>query len=502
MSKGICMNRLVPKHGPPIQLSLVFLALSATGCSLGPKYQRPAVPIAPAYKEAMTTNYWKPAEPRDNAVRGKWWEMYGDSQLNELENQMDAGNQSIVAAAANYAAARALVRQTRAQYFPSATTSPSITNARLAALPYAQAATGTTYTEYQFPISASWEPDLWGRIRNSVRANVYAAQASAADLENVRLLEHANLAADYFELRGVEQQKRILDATVEAWKKYLDLTRALCKSGLGQDEALAAAESELKATQAQDTNLDIARAQYEHAIAELLGKSPSLFTLPPSASRVALPEIPTGIPAELLERRPDIAAAERTVAQMNAQIGIAKAAFFPNVLLNGAAGIESLNISDWFTWPSRFWSAGPSAVETIFDAGARHAAVQQSQALHDAAVANYRQTVLNAFQQVEDNLAALRILAENLRQQEAAVQSATRFLNQATARNTAGLDPFLNVLTAQVTLLTYQQTYVTFQTQQMIASVNLIEALGGGWNRSQMPGSKEVRAGDVSRNSH
>lgn len=498
------MNLVSFKHVPPvpIQLSLVLLVSFATGCSLSPKYRLPAMPIAPAYKEAITTDYWKPAEPRDNAVRGKWWEMYGDSQLNELEDQIDVGNQSIVAAAANYAAARALVRQIRAQYFPSATASPSITNARLAALPYAQAASGTTYTEYDFPISASWEPDLWGRIRNSVRANVYAAQTSAADLENVRLLEHANLAADYFQLRGVEQQKRILDATVGAWDKYLDLTRALCKSGLGQDEALAAAESELKATQAQDTNLDIARAQYEHAIADLLGKSPSLFTLSPSARRATLPEIPTGIPAELLERRPDIAAAERTVAQMNAQIGIAKAAFFPNIQLGGTAGIESLSVGDWFTWPSRFWSAGPSAVETIFDAGARRAAVERSRALHGAAVANYRQTVLNAFQQVEDNLAALRILAENLKQEEAAMQSATRFLNQATARNTAGLDPFLNVLTAQVSLLAYQQTYVTFQTQQMIASVQLIEALGGGWNRAQIPSSREVQAANISRNSH
>jgi NodT family efflux transporter outer membrane factor (OMF) lipoprotein len=492
------------KHVPlaPIQLLLLFLVLFATGCSLSPKYRPAAVPIAPAYKEAITTDYWKLAEPRDNAIRGKWWEMYGDSQLNELENQIDAGNQSIVAAAANYAAARALVRQTRAQYFPSATTSPSITNARLAALPYAQAASGTTYTEYDFPISTSWEPDLWGRIRNTVRANVYAAQTSAADLDNVRLLEHANLAADYFQLRGVEQQKRILDATVGAWEKYLDLTRAPCKGGLAEDEALAAAEAELKTTQAQGTNLDIARAQYEHAIADLLGKSPSLFTISSSTQRATLPEIPTGVPAELLERRPDIAAAERTVAQMNVQIGIAKAAFFPNVLLSGTAGIESLNVSDWFTWPSRFWSAGPSAIETVFDAGGRRAAVQQSQALHDAAVANYRQTVLNAFQQVEDNLAALRILTENLKQQEAAVRSATRFLNQATARNTAGLDPFLNVLTARVSLLAYQQTYVTFQTQQMIASVQLIEALGGGWNKSQMPSSKEVRAANISKNSH
>lgn len=497
------MNRIAHKHVPPVPLlsSLIVLLSFTTGCSLGPKYRTPTVPVAPSYKEAIPTNYWRPAEPRDTAIRGKWWEMYDDPQLNELEDQIEPGNQSIAAAAANYAAARALVRQTRAQYFPTAATAPSITNARLTALPYAQAASGTTYTDYQFPITVSWEPDLWGRIRNSVRANVYAAQASAADVENVRLLEHANVAADYFQLRGVEQQKRILDATVTAWGKYLDLTRALCKSGLDEDEALAAAESELEAAQAQDTNLDIARAQYEHAIATLLGKSPSLFALAPGVQKARLPDIPAGIPAELLERRPDIAAAERMAAQSNAQIGIAKSAFFPNILLSGTAGIESLKFGDWFTWPSRFWSAGPSAVETIFDAGERRAAVQQSQATYDAAIANYRQTVLNSFEQVEDNLAALRILANNLKQQDAAVRSATRFLDQATARNTAGLDPFLNVLTAQVSLLAYQQTYVTFQTQQMIASVQMIEALGGGWSTSQLPTPKEVRATNVSRKS-
>ena len=471
-----------------------LLMLAVTGCDLAPKYKRPSVPAAPTFKEAVATDFWKPAEPKDGTIRGQWWEMFGDLQLNALEEQIDARNQSIAAAEADYTAARAVVKQTRAQYFPTVTTSPSIMYSRIAAVPYTQASNGITYAEYSLPVTASWEPDFWGRIKNTVRTSTYAAEGSAADLENVRLLAHANLAADYFQLRGVEQQKRILDATVLAWQKYLELICGLCKSGLETDEAVAAAESQLKATQAQDTNLCIARAQYEHAIAILLGEPPESFSLPAAVQEPKLPVIPAGLPADLLERRPDIASAERAVAAANAEIGIAKAAYYLNIILSATGGLESLSFTAWFTWPSRFWSVGPAAAETIFDAGARKAQVQQAAALHDASVANYSQTVLTSFQHVEDNLAALRILAENLQQQDAAVQSAKRFLSQATTRNAAGLDPFLNVLVAQVSLLTYQQTYVNFQTQQMIASVQLIEALGGGWSTSLMPTPAQVRA--------
>ena len=477
-----------------LRISLATLLPVLVACNPAPKYQRPSAAIAPGYKEAIETTTWKPAEPSDAVIRGRWWEMFGDPQLNALEEQIDAHNQSIAAAEADYTAARAVVRQTRAQYFPTVTTSPSVTYSRIAATPYTQAANGLTYTEYSLPITASWEPDFWSRIRNTVRTDTYAAQASAADRENVRLLAHANLAVDYFQLRGVEHQKHILDDTVVAWQKYLELISGLWKGGLNTDEDVAAAESQLEAVQAQDTNLGIARAQYEHAIAILLGEPPAAFSLPAAAQEPKLPDIPTGLPAELLERRPDIASAERAVAAANAEIGIAKAAYFPNVILSATGGFESLSFTDWFTWPSRFWSVGPAAAETIFDAGARKAGVQQAVALHDASVANYRQTVLTSFQQVEDNLVALRILAENLRQQDAAVQSAKRFLSQATTRNTAGLDPFLNVLVAQVSLLSYQQTYVNYQTQQMLASVQLIEALGGGWNTSLVPTPAQVRA--------
>ena len=495
------MKLVSMKITSPCLLRLVITAslILAVGCDLAPRYQRPSVPMAPEYKEAASSNIWNPAQPSDATVRGQWWEIFGDPQLNALEEQIDARNLSIAAANADYTSARAVVRQTRAQYFPTLTTTPSITYSSLSASPFSQTAGGFNYTDYSFPLTASWEPDFWGRIKNSVRASAYTAQASAADLENVRLLAHANLAADYFQLRGVEKQKHILDATVTAWQNYLDLTSGLYKSGLDTDEALAAAESQLEAAQAQDTNLGIARAQYEHAIAILVGTSPSSFSIAPGTQTAKVPDIPPGLPADLLQRRPDIAAAERAVAAANAQIGVARAAYYPNITLSATGGIESLSFTDWFTWPSRFWSVGPAAAETIFDAGARKAGVQQARALHDSSVASYRLTALTSFQQVEDNLAALRILSENLRQQAAAVQSAKRFLDQATARNIAGLDPFLNVLVAQVSLLNYQQTYVTFETQQMLASVQLIEGLGGGWDRSQMPSPAQITKASAGR---
>jgi len=478
----------------------IYLIISAIGfllidsCSVGPKYHRPSVQTAPAYKE-LDTSFWKQAAPNDDTIRGKWWEMFNDRQLNALEEQVDSGNQNIAVAMANYSAARALVRQVRSQYYPTLTTNPAITNVRVSAIAI-PGVTGKTFTstEYQLPLTASWEPDLWTRVRKSVQANTYAAQASAADLENVRLLTHAELAVDYFQLRGVDKQKCILDATVKSYEDYLVLVHSLYKSGLEADEAVAAAESQLKAAQAQDTNLGIARTQYEHAVAVLVGQSPSAFALAANREAPHPPAIPVGVPAELLERRPDIASAERAMAQTNAQIGIARTAFFPNVLLSATGGFESLSITDWFTWPSRFWSIGPSAAETIFDAGLRKATVRQYQSLYNGTVANYRQTAFTAFQQVEDNLAALRILSQDLEQQNEAVQSGQRYLSQAQVRYKAGLDPFLNVLTAQVNLLVYQETYVTFQTQQMVTSVQLIEALGGGWDGSQLPTTKQVSA--------
>jgi NodT family efflux transporter outer membrane factor (OMF) lipoprotein len=487
-------------------LASITCALLQSACVVGPRYARPPVQPPPAYKElpqegAQTGSKWNIARPNDAVIRGKWWEAFHDPQLNELQEKAGSSNQNIAAAAANFLAARALVRQARSQYFPTVTTNPSIMNSRPSPGQFGGLRTGSSsgltvksYTDYSLPFDASWEPDFWGRVRSSVRANVYAAQASAADLENIRLSEQAELAVDYYELRAQDSLKRILDSTVVAYQDTLDLTQSQYRAGLSNDEAVAQAEAQLKAAQAEDTDLGVLRAQYEHAIAVLIGQAASTFSLPAQAMEAKPPITPVGIPSELLERRPDIAAAERAVAQANAQIGVAKAAYFPAVLLSGSAGFGNSSASNWFTWPSRFWSVGPSIAETIFDAGLRRATVQQFRANYDQTVATYRQTVLTAFQQVEDNLASLRILSQAIGQQDAAVEAAERSLHEATVRYRAGVDPYLNVITAQTTLLNDQQTAVNFRVQEMVASVQLIKALGGGWDVARIPSPKEIRA--------
>ena len=483
--------------------ALVLAALLQTACVVGPKYTRPSVPDPPAYKELAlegSDSQWKLAKPEDAAIRGKWWEAFQDPQLNELEERAGSSNQNIAAAAANFLAARALVRQARSAYFPTVSTNPSIMNSRTSPGQLG-GITGSSsgfslksYTDYSLPFDAAWEPDFWGRVRNNVRANVYGAQASAADLENVRLSEQAELAVDYYQLRAQDSLKQLLDSTVVAYQDTLNLTQSQFRAGLSNDEAVAQAEAQLRAAQAQDTDLGVLRAQYEHAIAVLIGQPASTFSLAAQALEAKPPATPVGIPSELLERRPDIAAAERGMAQANAQIGVAKAAYFPNILLSATGGFGNTSVSSWLTWPSRFWSVGPSLAETIFDAGLRRATVQQYRANYDQTVANYRETVLTSFQQVEDNLASLRILSQTIGQQDAAVEAATRNLQEATARYKAGLDPYLNVIVAQTTLLNDQQTAVSFRMQQMVASVQLIKALGGGWDATRIPSPKQVRA--------
>jgi NodT family efflux transporter outer membrane factor (OMF) lipoprotein len=479
---------------------------------VGPRYARPSVQAPPAYKEipqeaAQPGSEWKIARPDDAAIRGKWWEAFNDPQLNELEEKAGSSNQNIAAAAANFLAARALVRQARSQYFPTVSTNPSIVNSRPSPAELngltgnSSVVTIKSYTDYSLPFDASWEPDFWGRVRNSVRANVYAAQASAADLENVRLSEQAELAVDYYELRAQDSLKQILDSTVVAYQDTLDLTQSQYRAGLSNGEAVAQAETQLRATQAQDTNLGVLRAQYEHALAVLIGQPASTFSLPAQTLETKPPATPIGVPSELLQRRPDIAAAERGVAQANAQIGVAKAAYFPSILLSGSAGFGNSSVSNWFTWPSRFWSVGPSLAETIFDAGLRRATVQQFQANYNQTLANYRETVLIAFQQVEDNLASLRILSQAIDQQNAAVEAATRNLQESTVRYKAGVDPYLNVIVAQTTLLNDQQTAVNFRMQEMVASVQLIKALSGGWDAARIPSPKEIRAQTASSSS-
>jgi NodT family efflux transporter outer membrane factor (OMF) lipoprotein len=491
-----------------VQIALFVFFYFLTGCSIGPEYARPPVQSAPAYKELpqpadSASNLWRTAQPSDAASRGKWWKAFNDPQLDELEEKANASNQQIAAATDNFLAARALVRQARSQYFPTLTTNPSVIRERPSPAQFSELQTGgsssgiavQTFTGYSLPFDASWEPDFWGRIRNSVKASTYAAQASAADLENVRLGVQAELAVDYYELRAQDSMKELLDSTVEAYQAAFELTRSQYRAGLTSDEAVAQAEAQLKAAQAQDTNLGILRAQYEHAIAVLIGQSPSTFSLPVDDREPELPAVPVGIPSELLERRPDIASAERAVAQANAEIGVAKAAYYPQILLSAAGGFGNSSALSWLTWPSRFWSVGPSLAETIIDAGLRKATVQQYRAVYDQTVANYRQTVLTAFQQVEDNLASLRILQQDIDQQNAATEAATRALQEATVRYKAGLDPYMNVIAAQTALLNAQQTAVTFRMERKVAEVQLIKALGGGWNASQIPSSKNLRKG-------
>jgi len=490
---------------------LVALLLFLSGCTVGPKYVRPSAQAPAAFKELTPADFsvtdgWKVAQPQDNVIRDKWWEVFGDPQLNALEEQVSVSNQNIASAAASFLAARTLIRQARARYYPTVSASPAITNQRqpvLGSFPI-QASQIMSFTDYSLPFDASWVPDFWGRVRNTVNANAYAAQASAADLENVRLTAQVEVAVDYYDLRAQDALKELFDATVVAYKDSLDLTQLQFNAGIASDEAVAQAETQLETTEAQDTNLGILRAQLEHAIAMLVGQPAPTFSLPIAALEAHPPAIPFGVPSELLERRPDIAAAERVVAQANAQIGVAVAAFYPNVTLSASAGFAASSPANWFTWPARLWSVGPALSETIFDAGLRRASVQQFQATYNQTVANYRETVLTAFQQVEDNLAALRILSQEILQQDSAVASAQRNLDVANNRYRAGIDPYLNVITAQTTLLTNQQAAVDLRRQQMTSGVQLIEALGGGWNASRLPAPRDLGAkislGEVNAN--
>ncbi len=478
---------------------LVVTTCFLAGCTVGPKYHTPSADTPGAYKELTPADYpntegWKVAQPKDDALRGKWWEIFNDPQLNALEEKVNVSNQNIAAAAASFFAARALVKEARSQLFPTVTTNPSITVQRAASngATAASLASKGTYADYTLPFDATWQPDLFGRVRNTISSAAYGAQASAADLENTRLTMQADVAVDYFQLRGQDALIQLLDSTVDAFKESLDLTKAQYETGIGTDEAVAQAETQLESTQAQDAALGIQRAQFEHAIAMLTGQPASTFSIPIEPLNSSPPAIPFGVPSQLLERRPDIAAAERLVAQANAQIGVARAAYFPTVTLSAAAGLESSSIATWFTWPSRFFSLGPAASEILFDAGLRRATVEQFRAQYDQTVANYRQAVLTAFQQVEDNLASLRILSNEIQYQDTAVKSAERSLALADDRYRLGIDPYLNVITAQTSLLSNRETAVNLRIQQMTASGGLIEALGGGWDASQLPSPAQL----------
>ena len=486
-------------------LGATVTALLLAGCIVGPKYHTPTATVQPppaSYKESPTqfpvSGDWKVAQPQDAMLHGKWWEIYSDPELNALEEQLTVNNQNIKQSFENFMEARTLVAQARAQLFPTVGIAPSyqrsLGSANLHGSTGSTGATagGAQTTVYTIPVTASWEPDLWGKVRNTIHEAQYNAQLSAADLENEKLTEQASLAMFFFELRGQDALQKIFDETIEADKKSVELTRARYETGVDDQISLVQAQNALESAESAGTDLGIARAQFEHAVAVLIGTTPSSFSIPVKPLDTAPPVIPVGVPSQLLERRPDIAASERAMAAANAQIGIAVAAYYPNVTLTGTGGFQSSSIKNLLTLPSGFWSVGPSLSETIFDAGLRRATVQQFLALYNGNVASYRQTVLTAFQQVEDFLAAVRILSKQIQQQIAAEQSAERYLELARARYYTGVDTYLNVLVAQTTLLSDQQTLASLRTQAMTASVQLIEALGGGWDRSQLPTPAEV----------
>jgi len=467
---------------------MVLLAIAVfqlTGCTVGPKYQRPGAEVPPAYKEVGD---WKPAQPNDQNLGGNWWELFQDSQLNVLEAQVNVSNQNLKAAEAQYTQARALLRYQRAAYFPTITGGASATRNRISNhRPASVVANGITYNDYQIPFELSYQIDLWGRVRRTVESYREQAQASAADLAAVNLSMHAQLALDYFQARMLDAEEQLLNSTVTQYEHALELIESRFAGGIASDVEVQQAETQLETTRAQAIDVGVARAQYEHAVAVLIGKPPASFSLSPLPLTAPPPPIPVGLPSDLLERRPDVAAAERLMASANAQIGVAKAAYYPLLNLAAAGGFESGSITTLISGPSIFWSAGPSAVLTLFDVGRRRAASDQAVAAYDQAVANYRQTVLTGFQQVEDNVAALRILEHEAQVQDKAVTAAQKYLELAVTRYKGGVTSYLEVTTAQSAALSDEVTAVNILGRRMVDAVTLVQALGGGWDRSALP---------------
>jgi NodT family efflux transporter outer membrane factor (OMF) lipoprotein len=493
------------KHLGHLALAASALALM-TACSVGPDYVRPPMVSPDAYKEL---DGWKIGDPRDALPRGSWWEIFGDPQLNALEARVSISNQNLAVAEAQYRQARALVRAARAGYFPTVTIGAGFTRSRQSTT-FVQGSgsstsssgtssaggssgfSGQPRSDFEVGLDFSWELDVWGRIRRTVESNRASAQASAGDLEAARLSFQAELAQDYFQLRTVDAQKRLLDETVAAFERFLRLTLDRFASGVASQADVEQAQTQLKTTQAQAIDVGVQRAQLEHAIALLMGQAPSTFSLPPMPLAASPPAIPVGVPSELLERRPDIAAAERRVAAANAQIGVAVAAFYPSITLNASSGFESSSLAKWFTAASHFWSVGPGISQTVFDGGLRHAQTDAARAAYDATVATYRQTVLTAFEGVEDNLAALRILEEENGVQDDAVKAARRSVDLTTNQYKAGTVSYLNVITVQTIALTDEVTAIQIRGRRMAAAVLLVQALGGGWTATELPSSADV----------
>ena len=469
---------------PMMLFATVGLLLSSSACMVGPRYQRPGASAPAAFKEDLPAG-WKDAQPNDSALRGKWWQVYKDPGLDALEDRVSISNQNVLSAEAQFRAAKAAVRVARAGLFPTVTTSPSATRS-------GGAASGLRRL-YTIPIDFVYLIDIWGSIRRGVAANSAIAQASAADLENARLLYQAELAADYFQIEGLDATRQLLDTTVKSYERYVQLTQDRFDGGVASQGDVALAQTQLETARAQLVELGVQRAQFEHAIAVLAGKPPSDLAIPDAPNQSPPPVSVVGLPSALLERRPDVASAERQVAAANEQIGIAKAALYPSLTLGASAGLQSSALTNLFTWPSRYWSVGPQLAETLFDAGRRRAQVKVTEAVYDATVANYRQTVLTAFEQVEDSLAQLRILSQEADIVARAVKAAEQSLQISTDQYRGGLTNYLQVITAQTSTLQNQRTAVDILTRRMVASVSLIQALGGGWDGSQLPSTRDVR---------
>ncbi len=462
------------------------VCIFSTACTVGPKYARPAVPQTPtAFKEFKGSDVWKTATPSDELLKGQWWEIFNDPELNKLEEQVNINNQNVKQAEAQFREARALVNLNRSGYYPSIGSSPAITQTDRAAGP------GSTFA---LPVSASWEPDLWGRVRLAVQSATDNAQVNAADLENIRLSAQAALATDYFQLAASYMQEAILTNTIADYEKNLELTTNRYNGGVASKTDVALAQTSLAGARAQNTELHVTQSQLQHAIAVLTGQPPAALELKPGKINGPPPPIPVALPSRLLERRPDIAANERLVAAANANVGLAEAAFYPTLTLSASAGFLSTNLQSLFTYASRAWSAGPGVSQTLFDFGRRGATLQQTEAAYDATVASYRETVLEAFQEVEDNLAALRYLAEEATQQQEAVAAANQSLALEIDRYKAGTDSYLNVIETETIALSDQQQAINILQRRMVAAVNLVKAVGGGWDSSALPSPDAIRS--------
>jgi NodT family efflux transporter outer membrane factor (OMF) lipoprotein len=467
-------------------LVLIVAALASTGCTVGPKYSRPAAPTPPDYQEIPPN--WKTAQPSAEMAKGKWWEIFQDQQLNGLEEKVNVSNQTLKAAQMQFEQARAVVRINRADLYPTVTAGVSASREHLSQnRPNGSLVATNSFTDLQLPVDVSYELDVWGRVRRTVEAARENAQATAADLESVNLSLHAELATDYFALRTVDAEIDLLNSTVAAFQKALELTQNRFSGGIASQVDVAQAQTQLETTRAQMVDLGVERAANEHAIAVLIGAPAPTFHLQPLPLANTPPVVPPGMPSELLERRPDISATERRMAAANAQVGVAKAAYYPNITLSASGGFESTSITTWFNGPAGFIAAGADALVTVFDVGRRRAINDQAKAAYSQSVANYQQTVLTGFQEVEDSLAALRILEDEAKVQGVAVSAAEHSLTLSTNRYKGGVTSYLEVTTAQSTALSDERAAVDIAGRRMAASVSLIKALGGGWSTASLP---------------